>query len=149
MTQGSGQGDYLTQAAINVPIFNGGQTYGAVGSAKNELVAVEQGLSEARLTVRERLLSAWPELLSAKERKKLGERQVITGSKLVTGYEQQFRVGRRSLLDLLTVQTDLYNYQTNTVIATFDELTAHARVLAAMGRLALAYQSPQINTTVK
>jgi outer membrane protein, adhesin transport system len=149
VTQGSGQGDYLTQAVINVPIFNGGQTYGAVGSAKNELVAVEQGLSEARLTVRERLLSVWPELLSAKERKRLGERQVITGSKLVIGYEQQFRVGRRSLLDLLTVQTDLYSYQTNTVIATFDELTAHARVLAAMGKLALVYKSHQINSTVK
>jgi len=149
ITQGSGQGDYLTQAAINVPIFNGGQTYGAVGSAKNELIAVEQGLSEARLTVRERLLSVWPELLSAQERKRLGARQVKTGSKLVAGYDQQFRVGRRSLLDLLTVQTDLYSYQTNTIIATFDELTAHARVLAAMGRLALAYQSPQTNSTVK
>jgi adhesin transport system outer membrane protein len=149
VTQGSGQGDYLTQAVVNVPIFNGGQTYGAVGSAKNELIAVEQGLSEARLTVRERLLSVWPELLSAQERKRLGVSQVKTGSKLVAGYEQQFRVGRRSLLDLLTVQADLYSYQTNAIVATFDELTAHARVLAAMGKLALAYQAPQTKLTAK
>ena len=141
-TQGSGQGDYLTQVSINVPIFSGGQTYGAVGSAKGELVAVEQGLQEARLVVRERLLSAWPELLSARERKVRGERQIQTGQKLVAGYDQQFRVGRRSLLDLLTVQNDLYGYQSNTIIATFDERIAHARVLAAMGRLALAYQAP-------
>ncbi|MDO9025931.1 TolC family protein [Zwartia sp.] len=149
VSQGSGQGDYITQVAINVPIFSGGQTYGAVGSAKNELVAVEQGLQEARLTVRERLLSVWPELLSARERKVRGERQVQTALKLVTGYDQQFRVGRRSLLDLLTVQNDLYNYQTNTIIATFDERIAHARVLAAMGRLALAYQAPDTKLTAK
>lgn len=141
VTQGSGQGDYITQVVINAPIFSGGQTYGAVGSAENELVAVEQGLSEARLTVRERLLSAWPELLSARERKKLGASQTQTGQKLVTGYELQFRVGRRSLLDLLTVQSDLYSYQSETVIATFDERIAHARVLAAMGKLASAYQA--------
>lgn len=143
VTQGSGQGDYITQMVVNAPIFSGGQTYGAVGSAKNELVAVEQGLSEARLTVRERLLSVWPELLSARERKKLGLSQIQTGQKLVTGYELQFRVGRRSLLDLLTVQSDLYSYQSETVIATFDERIAHARVLAAMGKLAFAYQTTE------
>lgn len=149
VTQGSGQGDYITQMVINAPIFSGGQTYGAVGSAKNELIAVEQGLNEARLTVRERLLSAWPELLSARERKKLGESQTQTGQKLVTGYEMQFRVGRRSLLDLLTVQSDLYNYQSETVIAIFDERIAHARVLAAMGKLALAYQASDPPSTKK
>jgi adhesin transport system outer membrane protein len=149
VTQGSGQGDYITQAVVNMPIFNGGQTYGAVGSAKNELIAVEQGLHETRLTVRERLLSIWPELLSARERKKLSERQTQTGLKLVQGYEQQFRVGRRSLLDLLTIQSDLYSYETNTVVATFDERIAHARLLAAMGQLASAYQLPSNKPTVK
>lgn len=141
VSQGSGQGDYITQVVINAPIFSGGQTYGAVGSAQNELVAVEQGLNEARLTVRERLLSVWPELLSARERIKLGKSQIQNGQKLVNGYELQFRVGRRSLLDLLTVQSDLYNYQSEKVVATFDERIAHARILAAMGKLAVAYQA--------
>ncbi len=149
VSQGSGQGDYITQVSVNMPIFSGGSTYGAVGSAKNELIAVEQGLRETQLVVKERLLSVWPELLSARDRKKLGERQIQTGLKLVNGYEQQFRVGRRSLLDLLTVQSDLYNYQTSTIVATFDERVAHARVLAAMGRLALAYQAPVTKSTIK
>lgn len=149
VSQGSGQGDYITQVNVNVPIFSGGSTYGAVGSAKNELIAVEQGLRETQLIVKERLLSLWPELISARERKKLGERQIQTGQKLVVGYEQQFRVGRRSLLDLLTVQGDLYSYQTSMILATFDERVAHAKVLAAMGRLALAYQAPITKTNIK
>ena len=149
VSQGSGQGDYITQVNVNVPIFSGGSTYGAVGSAKNELIAVEQGLRETQLIVKERLLSLWPELLSARERKKLGERQIQTGLKLVSGYDQQFRVGRRSLLDLLTVQSDLYSYQTSMIFATFDERVAHAKVLAAMGRLALAYQAPITKTNIK
>jgi adhesin transport system outer membrane protein len=148
-SQGSGQGDYLTQVTVNMPIFNGGQTYGAVGSAKSELVAVEQGLHEARLTIKERLLSEWSELLSAKSRQKLGESQIKTGLKVVTGYELQFRVGRRSILDLLTVQQDLYTYQSNTTLATFEALTAHARVLAAMGKLAQTYQMPTTVSSIK
>lgn len=140
-TQGTGQGDYITQININVPIFSGGSTYGAVGSASNELIATEQGLTEARLTLTERILSIWPQLASTRNRKELAERQVQTSRTLVSGYEQQFRVGRRSLLDLLTVQRDLNDYQNSAVIAAFDERLAKGRMIAAIGKLAIAYGS--------
>lgn len=140
-TQGTGQGDYITQININVPIFSGGSTYGAVGSASQELIATEQGLTEARLTLTERILSIWPQLTSARTRKELAQRQVQTSLTLVSGYEQQFRVGRRSLLDLLTVQRDLNDYQNSAVIAEFDEKLAKGRMIAAIGKLAIAYSS--------
>lgn len=145
-TQGTGQGDFITQISINFPIFSGGATYGAVGSASNELLATQQGLSEARIILRERILSIWPELQSARSRKELALRQVETGIKLVAGYEQQFRIGRRSLLDLLTVQNDLFSYQSNATIAAFEERVAKGRLLAAIGKLAIAYQTAQPST---
>lgn len=141
ISQGTGQGDYITQISINFPIFSGGSTYGAVGSASNELLATQQGLSEARILLKERVLSIWPELHSARARKELALRQAETGLKLVAGYEQQFRIGRRSLLDLLTVQNDLFSYQSSAIVAAFDERTAKGRLLAAIGRLAEAYQA--------
>ena len=145
-TQGTGQGDYITQISINFPIFSGGSTYGEVGSASNELLATQQGLSEARIILKERILSLWPELQNARVRKELAQRQAATGLKLVQGYEQQFKIGRRSLLDLLTVQNDLLSYQSSETIATFEERILKGRLLAAIGKLAEAYQTSPPST---
>ena len=140
VTQGTGQGDYVAQLTLNVPIFSGGSTYGAVGSAQSELVATEQSVIESRLTVRERLLSAWSDYLVSRERVTVGKSQINTARQVVKGYEQQFRIGRRSLFDLLNVQNDLYGYQSSLTMAVFDEKISHSRILASMGQLALAYQ---------
>lgn len=141
VNQGTGQGDYITQLTVNMPIFSGGSTSASVSGAHSQLQAAQYRLQETKLTQRERLISAWSEWVSAKQRAQLGKRQSSQGAQLVVGYEKQFRVGRRSLLDLLNVQNDLYNYQTAAVNATFDERIARARILASMGRLASAFQS--------
>lgn len=138
--QGTGQNDYLTQVTISMPIFSGGSSYGALQSAHAQLQAQEFALQEIRLNQKERLLTAWADWESAKSRLSAGRQQAKTGSALVKGYEQQFKVGRRSLLDLLTVQNDLLNYQTTAVNSEFEVRVAYARILAAMGRLALAFR---------
>jgi adhesin transport system outer membrane protein len=146
ITQGTGQGDYITQLTVNFPLFTGGSTYGAVGSASNLLLVAQQGLAETRLLLTERVLSIWPELKASRSRKELALRQSRIGLKIVNGYEQQFRIGSRSLLALLIVQSDLFAYQSRATIATFDERLAKARLLAAIGQLAIAYQVTQIST---
>lgn len=138
-TQGAGQGSYLTQVVVSVPIFLGGATYGAVGTAAAELQASEHSLAETRLVLRERVLVSWAEWISAESRSKKGIAQVQTAKSLVWGYWQQFQVGRRSLLDLLNVQNDLYTYQINAETARYEANVSRARVLAAMGKLANDY----------
>jgi outer membrane protein TolC len=149
-TQGLGQGSYLTQVVVSVPIFQGGATVGAVGTAAAELQASEHSLAETRLVLRERLLVSWAEWMSAKSRSTQGLAQVNTAKGLIWGYWQQFQVGRRSLLDLLNVQNDLYTYQVNAANASYEATVSRARVLAAMGKLAndytLAASSTQART---
>jgi len=138
--QGSGQGDYIAQLNVEVPIFDGGATYGSTRSAYAELEAAKQQLTEVKVTLRENVLSSWSEYLSAKQRAIIGKKQVVNAIELVRGYDEQFRVGRRSLLDLLTIQDNLYTYQTNANNALFEERIAKAQILAILNRLALAYQ---------
>ena len=138
---GSIHGDYVAQLSVSVPIFSGGAASGAVNTARGQQQAAEYALEEARLLQREKLLSAWSEWTAAQSRSRLGARQVLTGQVLVEGYFKQFQVGRRSLLDLLNVQSDLYSYRNNAVSAGYDETVARARVTAAIGKLAAAYQS--------
>jgi outer membrane protein TolC len=69
--------------------------------------------------------------------------------KLVTGYDQQFRVGRRSLLDLLTIQDNLYSYETQATNAKFEVLIVRARIQAVISRLAMSYQASSNNQAVQ
>ena len=140
-TQGSGQGDYVAQLNVEVPLFDGGAAYGSTRSAYAELDAAKQDLTEATVTLRENVLSSWSQYISAKQRAVLGKKQVVNAIQLVKGYDEQFRVGRRSLLDLLTIQDNLYSYQSNANNAAFEERIAKARILAILNRLALAYQN--------
>ena len=139
MNQGSGQGDYVAQLNVSIPIFTGGAATGATGAALANLQAAEYDLNDARLILREKLLSAWADYSASKKRLQLGLKQSRTAQSLVASYESQFRIGRRTLLDLLNVQSDLYTYQSNALAASFDERIAHARIMAMIGRLALSY----------
>jgi hypothetical protein len=51
-------------------------------------------------------------------------------------------------LDLLTVQNDLYNYQSSAIIAAYDERIAKGRMLAAIGKLAAAYYGEQKDSSL-
>lgn len=140
-TQGTGQGDYVTQLNVRVPIFDGGSAYSGTRSAYAELDAAKQGLTEAKITLREELLGAWSQYLTARQRVLLGTRQVNNAKELVAGYDKQFRVGRRSLLDLLTIQDNYFSYQINVTNASFQALSSQAKILAVLNRLAPAYES--------
>jgi outer membrane protein TolC len=129
--------------------FSGGSTYGAVDSAAGQLEAARFALQEIRLVLREKILSGWAELISARTRSELGKKQTIASQSLLGGYIKQFQIGRRTLLDLLNAQSDLYNYQTATVTAEFEQRIAQARILAAIGKLAMASYDQETNSSRK
>ncbi len=136
---GIAQGVYITQLILNVPIWDGGSTAGAVKTAQANLDAIEFSQEESRLVLSEKIHSVWTEWKSATDRHQLSQTQINTGKNLVEGYWLQFRVGRRTLLDLLNVQSDLYNYQINDAMAQHEIRLGQARLLAAMGTLAQTY----------
>ncbi len=132
-------GPYTTQLQLNVPIVDGGTARGNVGVARANLEALEHNLSETRLLLEEKLLTAWADAQSARQRAEIGWQQTLTARDLTDGYRQQFQVGRRSLLDLLNIQSDYYTYQSNAYNAVYEYRIAQARILATLGELAQAY----------
>jgi adhesin transport system outer membrane protein len=87
----------------------------------------------------EQLAAAWASWQSSASRAHLGEQQTRTAQDLARGYVQQFRAGRRALLDLLNIQNDLYTYQSNAATAALESRLSQARILASLGQLAQAY----------
>ena len=147
---GYAQGQFVTQLQLNLPLIDGGTVHGAVGVATANLQALQADLAETRLLLTEQLSANWTSWESSRQRAELGLLQVRTAQDLVEGYEQQFRAGRRSLLDLLNIQSDLYTYQSNTAIALNESRLSQARILAGLGQLAQAYtETPAVLVTDK
>ena len=126
----------LTQLQVNMPVYNGGQAGAQIEAAAGQLRAAQAAVDEARLLAREKLALAFQEWQGARSRTGVGSSQSEVGDQVVEGYRAQFRVGRRSLLDLLNIQADAFNYRSAARAAFHDERIARARMLAAMGVLA-------------
>jgi len=136
---GLAQGQFVTQLQLNLPLIDGGTARGAVGVAVAKLQSLEADLVEARLTLNEQLASSWASWQLSGHRADMGQEQTRTAQTLAYGYEQQFRAGRRSLLDLLNIQSDLYTYKSNAATALNESRLAEVRILAHLGQLANAF----------
>lgn len=138
---GLADGQYVTQLQLNLPLIDGGTARGAVAAAQANLQSLQADLEETRLLLNEQLAATWASWRLSKSRADLGQAQARTAQDLAAGYEQQFRVGRRSLLDLLNIQSDLYTYQSNAATALHESRLAQVRILANLGQLANAYRA--------
>jgi adhesin transport system outer membrane protein len=131
----------FAQLQLNAPLYTGGATSALVEGAQGQLKAAQFSMDEARLLAREKAALAWQEWASARSRAVVGSSQSDVGDNVVEGYRQQFRVARRSLLDLLNIQADSFNYRSAARAAFHDERLARVRLLAATGDLARRFSS--------
>ena len=138
---------FVTQLQLTWPLVDGGNALWAVVAAQARVQEIESQLQEARLVLNEQLVNAWNDWQSATARNQLGLQQTLTAEALAYGYAQQFRVGRRGLLDLLNIQSELFNYQTAALTAKQQARTAQARMLATLGQLADAFAPLADSTT--
>lgn len=131
----------FTQLQMNAPLYTGGATSAVVESAQGQLKAAQFSLDEARLMAREKAALAWQEWASTRSRALVGASQSDVGDKVVEGYRKQFRVARRSLLDLLNIQADSFNYRSAARAAFHDERLARVRLLASTGDLSRRFSA--------
>lgn len=128
--------DTFTQLQVSMPLYDGRNVDHQVVAAQAQLQAAQAALDEARRGQEEKIILAWQEWMNARHRSALGEAQSSMGDHMVEGYRWQFRLARRSLLDLLNIQSDVFQYRSNAMAARHDEALARARLLGAMGALA-------------
>jgi outer membrane protein, adhesin transport system len=121
--------------SLNMPVFNAGAGRAGIDAAQAQAQAARQALQEQRLQVRQRIGMAWAEWQGNRERERESQQQSDDGRSLVEAYRLQFRLARRSLLDLLNVQNEAFNYATSAVSARYDRRIARYRLGAALGEL--------------
>jgi outer membrane protein len=139
-----------TEASVGlnatVPIYQGGGEYAAVRQAKEVLGQTRIQMDVTREQVRALIVQFWSQLQAAKSSIQAAQTQVNAQKIALNGITEEYKVGQRTITDVLNAQAQLVQAQSNLVNSQRDRVVASYAVLGAMGHLDASTLNLQIVT---
>ncbi|WP_111638019.1 TolC family outer membrane protein [Marinomonas shanghaiensis] len=132
--------DMLAMIRLNYNLYSGGT------QKRQKEVAVQQNIQASeirRKTIRDTELTvrlAWAAFEATIGQKEHIRQYVIATKESQVAYEKQFRLGRRTLLDVLDSENELFQARQDYVNADYDELFSEFRLFNAKGELMRAFR---------
>ncbi len=127
--------DDRVQLQVNMPFNLGLAGSAAVKTAQQEIAASVARENETRALVREQVSIAWRNLKTAQDNRFNLGNQVQLAQEFLNIAREERKVGKRTLLDVLSAETNLLNAQSDLASTEFDVLSAAYTLLQAVGRL--------------
>lgn len=122
-------------AVLKYNLFNGGTDMATIDAATQNLSAILQKRDTLTREVIANVTNAVITLKADKARLQDLRRHVQTSTEVVDGYKKQFILGRSSLLDVLSVQNELFNAKIDLLNGEYAISNDTYNVLAAIGSL--------------
>jgi len=132
------RGDDTSASALMVVdwnLYRGGADSARVREHINREAQAKENRAEAARNVESDVRQTWARMVSAGERARQFAAQADANTEVVKAYRDQFDLNRRTLLDVLDAQNELFVSRSNTVNAEFLEMFAIYRLLALKGEL--------------
>jgi len=130
-----GTNDLQARVVLRWNLYRGGidkaNEQEQIRRTSEQRLALHQVLREIEEAVR----TSWDRRFRQADQAKTLRQQAATNEKLVASYREQFKVGQRSLLDVLDAQNTRFNTATLADTASYASLFAEYRLLAATGQL--------------
>lgn len=105
----------------------------ADNSAVEGLMAAKHARDSMLLKIRGNVTTQWYEALAAIASMKSFGEYVNSAGQVVSAYKDQFKIGRRSLLDVLNAENELFTARSNATTARVDAAVAAWRLLSLQG----------------
>jgi adhesin transport system outer membrane protein len=102
----------------------------------------KEARTEAARQVENDVRQTWASMVSAGERARQFAAQADANTEVVKAYKDQFSLDRRTLLDVLDSQNELFVSRSNTINSEFLEMFAVYRLLALKGALLPTLEVP-------
>ncbi len=135
---GGNEGSDTSASALlvmNWNLYRGGADIARAREFNHRHQESKEARTEAARTLENDVRQTWASMVAAGERAARFSEQAAANSKVVTAYKDQFGLNRRTLLDVLDSQNELFVSRSDTVNAEFLELFAVYRLLALKGEL--------------
>ncbi|MEL7032151.1 MAG: TolC family protein [Pseudomonadota bacterium] len=130
--------EFQLVARLRMPIFQQGQNYSGLKSARARLARENAARRDARLAVEEAVTANWNTLQSAAAAITAAEAAVDASEIVVEGQQAEYSAGRTGIQDVLDGQRDLVFARITLSQAEFDYRRARYGLLALVDRLAPA-----------
>lgn len=128
-------GETIVELVLNYNLFAGGSDLAARRQSSQQLNSAKDLRELACRNVRQELAIAYNDKDSLKEQLRFLNEHQLSAEKARKAYRDQFDIGQRTLLDLLDTENEYFEARRAYVGTSYDYTLAHARTLAAMGRL--------------
>ncbi len=123
------------EGVVTVPIYEQGLVYSQVRQAKQRASQSRITVIDATRQVRQAVAAAWAGLLAARQAAASNATSVSASQLAFQGMQQEYQVGSRSTIDVLTAEQTLLDAQIAQVSAQHDQLLASYELQAAIGHL--------------
>ncbi|WP_165357466.1 TolC family outer membrane protein [Sphingosinicella sp. CPCC 101087] len=116
-------------------LFRGGADQARSEAAVRRLYQSEDLLQKACVDLRQNASIAWNNVVSLRARLEALDAHRMRSANVATAYEQQFYIGRRTLLDVLDAKNEAFQSERSYAQAQHELTKAYYRTLRAMGIL--------------
>ncbi len=127
--------DFIAIVRLRYNLYRGGADKKRRSIAEQQILQAQEvrrdAIRETELTVR----LAWAAHKATSAQKKHIQQHVIATKESQRAYENQFRLGRRTLLDVLDSENELFEARQDYVNADYDELLSEFRLFNSKGQL--------------
>lgn len=120
---------------MNWNLYRGGADMARSREFLHRHQQAKENRAEAARQVENDVRQTWAAMMSAGERARQFAAQADANIQVVQAYKDQFNLDRRTLLDVLDAQNELFVSRSNTINAEFLEMFAIYRLLALKGSL--------------
>lgn len=121
------------QLTMNYNLLNGGSDLAKSRKMAHQVGVAKDIRDNTYLELTEGTKLAWSAFDLTKRQKAFLQMMVDAASDTVIAYEKQFRIGKRTLLDLLNTENELFEARKSYIAAKYDNISAKYRVLNATG----------------
>jgi adhesin transport system outer membrane protein len=116
-------------------LFRGGADEAKIREAKARETAAAEALSNARRAIEEEVSKAWFSMVAAQDSQRFYQTHVQMTIAVLDSFRAQFDIGKRTMLDLMNSENELFQAKSNLISSQYNLLQAQYRLLAGMGGL--------------
>lgn len=127
--------DDQVQLAVDAPVYQGGAVSAKVRAAEGQRQAAQAEVEKAKLDINHKASAAYADMIGGQQRQLAGEEQFGSATHTRSVYQDEYKLSKRSLNDLLSVEQDVFQADTSRIGALYDGWDATVRYAAAVDNL--------------
>nr|WP_052300782.1 TolC family outer membrane protein [Rahnella aceris] len=127
--------DDQVQLAVDAPVYQGGAVSAKVRAAEGQRQAAQAEVEKAKLDINQKASAAYADMIGGQQRQLAGEEQFGSATHTRSVYQDEYKLSKRSLNDLLSVEQDVFQADTSRIGALYEGWDATVRYAAAVDNL--------------